>query len=382
MIDKPPMRWCKRCLEPDTRPDCKFDDEGVCLPCRLLETEHEIDWDARHAELREIVKWAKSRRERSVSGYDSIIPVSGGKDSHRQALYARDVLGLNPLLVSLAYPPEQQTKRGAHNLANLVELGFDCFAVSPAPDVWRRLMKVGFMEFANWCKPTELALYGSAPKVAIAYNIPLLIYGENPALSWGSAGGSFDGDANRMKYTNTLKGGDIEPYLEHGFQPKEMYWHRYPSDDHIERADLRMIYLGYYMDDFNDMVNGREAMANGLEPRTGEDAVFEDIGQITLFDALDDDWVILNQMIKQFKFGFGKASEQLSGLIRQGYVNRAEALELARKFDGRCAQRYIDSFCRYMGITEDTFWEVAEGARNKDIWERDGNQWKLKVPMA
>ena len=47
----------------------------------------------------------------------------------------------------------------------------------------------------------------------------------------------------------------------------------------------------------------------------------------------------------------------------------------------RQAQRYIDTFCDYLGMTEDEFWEVAEAARNLDVWERDGNSWKLRVPM-
>ncbi len=375
------MRWCKRCLEPDTRPDCKFDAEGVCLPCRLLETAHEIDWDARQRELSAVVAWAKSRRERQDSGSDCSIPVSGGKDSHRQALFARDDLGMTPLLVSCTYPPEQQTKRGAHNLANLIELGFDCFAISPAPDVWRRLMRVGFLKFGNWCKPTELALYASAPTVAIRYHVPLLIYGENPALSWGSSGGSLDGDATRMKYTNTLKGGDIQPYLDEGFTINQMYWHRYPSDAHIARADLRMIYLGYYMNDFNDITNSRLALEKGLEPRTGEDAVLEDIGQINTYDALDDDFVIVNQMVKYFKFGFGKASEQLSGMVRAGVMTRDEALAQVARYDGKCAPRYIERFCDYIGITEDEFWEVAESYRNPDVWEPHGNGWRHKVPV-
>ena len=375
------MRWCKRCLEPDTRPDCVFDEEGICYPCRLLETAHEIDWPGRWRELEEVVKWATERQEKSVSGYDCIIPVSGGKDSHRQAVFVRDELGLKCLLVSCAYPPQQQTKRGAHNLANLVELGFDCFAISPAPDTWRRLMRVGFMKFGNWCKPTELALYASAPKVAIRYNIPLLIYGENPALSWGSSGGSFDGDANRMKYNNTMKGGDITPYLEEGFEKKDIYWHRYPHDKHIERADLRMIYLGYYIKDFIDPINGPLAMKLGLEPRTGEDAIFEDIGQITTYDALDDDFVMVNQMVKHIKYGFGKAAEQCSGMIRTGLMTRDEAVRLTRKYDGKCAHRYIERFCQYIGISEDQFWEVANSYRDPEVWEPDGNEWRLKVPI-
>lgn len=378
MADEP-FRYCRRCLEPSTRPDSVFDDEGICLPCRLLETAHEIDWDARRRELDRIVAWGK---ERNVSGYDCIIPVSGGKDSHRQAIYARDVLGMHALLVSCGYPPEQQTERGARNIGNLISLGFDCIYVSPAPETWRRLMRAGFFRWGNMFKSTELALYASAPKIATAWHIPLVLYGENPALSWGTAGGSFDSDANRLKYTNTLKGGDLDWILEAGFSLKEIYWHRYPEDHEIERAGLRMVYLGYFIPDFNDITNGTIAMENGLVPREGDDAVFEEIGQITPYDALDDDFVIVNQMLKQLKLGFGKASEQASGMVRAGVMTRDEAIDLAEKYDGKCGDRYVRQFCRYIGVTEDEFWTEAERWRNKDLWLQDGNTWRLRYPLA
>jgi N-acetyl sugar amidotransferase len=372
------MRYCKKCLEPDTRPDSIFDEEGICFPCRYAERIHEIDWHGRRRELDEIVAWGRAR---NVSGYDCIIPVSGGKDSHRQAIFARDELGLNPLLVSCTYPPKQQTHRGAHNLANLISLGFDCFYISPAPETWKQLMKVGFLKFGNMFKSTELALYASGPKIATLYHIPLVFYGENPALSWGSAGGSLDGNANRMKYSNTLKGGDLTPYLEDGYKPEDIHWHQYPSDEDIDRAQLRIVYLGYYMSDFNDFENARISIENGLECRTGEDAVLEDIGQLTTFDALDDDFVMVNQMLKYIKFGFGKASEQCSGAVRAGQMTREEAVELAERLDGKCADRYIHRFCDFIGISEDEFWDVAERYRGKDVWERKGNAWKLKVPL-
>lgn len=373
------MIYCKRCLEPNTRPDSLFDEEGICYPCRYKETGiPNIDWEARRRELDEIAAWAKTT---NVSGYDCIIPVSGGKDSHRQALFARDELGLRPLLISSAYPPEEQTERGAANMANLIELGFDSYVVSPAPDIWRRLMRVGFFKFGNIYKSTELALYATAPKFAIMFRIPLLIYGENPALSWGSAGGSMDGDANRLKYNNTLKGGDLTPYTEEGYDLKELYWYRYPSDDDVERAGLRMIYLGYYMSDFNDWTNAEVAMDNGLVPRTGVDATPEDIGQLTPYDALDCDFVQVNQLLKYLKLGFGKASEQMSGFIRGDLMNREEAVQLARELDGRCAPRYILKLCDFLRIDEETFWKVAEEYRNKDIWEPDGNDWRLKYPL-
>ena len=76
-----------------------------------------------------------------------------------------------------------------------------------------------------------------------------------------------------------------------------------------------------------------------------------------------------------------KASEQCSGAIRAGRMTREEAIELARRYDGKCANRYIRRFCDFIGISEDRFWDVAERFRGQDVWEHDANGWKLRVPL-
>ena len=87
-------------------------------------------------------------------------------------------------------------------------------------------------------------------------------------------------------------------------------------------------------------------------------------------------------MLKYFKFGFGKVTEQASGAIRNGVMTRAEAIEVVRKYDGKCADRYIKKFCDYIEITEEEFWRVADSYRNKEIWEQDRDgDWKLKVEL-
>lgn len=373
------IQYCRRCVEPSTRPDSIFDEEGICYPCRYIEKAPAIDWAERRRELEAIATWG---RERNVSGYDCIIPVSGGKDSHRQAIYCKEELNLKPLLVTLAYPPEHQSARGARNIANLVNLGFDCIYISLKPDTWRRMMRHSFFTWGNLYKSTELPLYASAHRVAIMYHIPLMVYGENPALSWGSAGGSFDGNANRLKYNNTLRGGDLQWLFDGGFSRKDLYWCDFPSDDDIDRTDLRPIYLGYFIPDFNDWANGACAIQHGLEPRLGEDAIPEDTGEINTWDALDDDFVIVNQFLKYLKFGFGKTAEAAGAGVRNGKMSRDEAVDLIWKFDGKCATRYIQKLCAYLDISEQDFWNVAESYRNKELWVRDGEHWRLRYPIA
>ncbi|PIT92570.1 MAG: N-acetyl sugar amidotransferase [Candidatus Harrisonbacteria bacterium CG10_big_fil_rev_8_21_14_0_10_42_17] len=367
------MRFCKRCTQPDTRPEITFDSDGVCQPCSFAEEHEKVDWTARHKELE---KTAEFGRKNSTSGYDCIIPVSGGKDSMRQSMYVRDELGLNPLLVCCGYPPEQLTERGACNISNLITLGFDCIVVNPDPQVWKKMMRVGFLQHGNWAKSTEMALYASIPKVAIAYHIPLIYYGENPAIARGAMGvRSVTSDASGIKHSNTLRGGP-ESVKTPDITEQDLYWYRYPTDDEMEWAQLRIVYLGYYIKDFSRFKNGEFSIALGLEPRKDPP---EDTGDYLGCEALDDDFVIVNQMLKYFKYGIGKTTDQTSEAIRLRLMTRDEGIELVRKYDGKCADHFIEKFCNYLEISKKEFWEVADRFRNPDIWEKNkqGN-WKIK----
>ena len=134
------MKYCIKCLQPDTRPNIKFDKKGICPACNYYDQLGDIDWEDRCNILIEIVEEYKNKNKY----YDCIIGVSGGKDSTRQALWIREKLGLKPLLVCLAYPPDQVNDLGAKNLSNLIELGFDIHIVSLAPKTWKQLMLESF----------------------------------------------------------------------------------------------------------------------------------------------------------------------------------------------------------------------------------------------
>lgn len=370
------MQYCKKCIQPDTRPGIQFDSEGVCPPCRFAENHEKIDWTARRQELEEIADFG---RKHNVSGYDCIVAVSGGKDSLRQALYLRDELGLNPLLVSCVYPPEHQTERGARNVANLISLGFDFIGASPNPQVWKKMMREGFLRYGNFLKSSEMALYASTPKVAISYHIPLICFGENPVIALGALEvRSTTGDANRIKHSYTLKGG-TDSVKTKDIRDQDLYWYRYPSDDEMEWAKLKLFYLGYYLKDFTRFYNGDFAQKHGLEIRTDPP---EDIGDNYGFEALDDDFVIVNQMLKYIKYGFGKVTDQVCEAIRLKMMTRDQAIDLALKYDGKCANRYVKKFCNFLEISESQFWEVANRFRNKEIFEEVGKgEWRLKTRL-
>lgn len=38
------MKYCKKCVMPDTRPGISFNEEGICSACQSYERRKSIDW--------------------------------------------------------------------------------------------------------------------------------------------------------------------------------------------------------------------------------------------------------------------------------------------------------------------------------------------------
>ena len=110
------MKFCTKCLYPDTKPHLSFDDYGVCAACNSYINRSLIDWKSRKKELLNILdKYRKSDE------YDCIVPVSGGKDSTYQVLQAIN-LGMNPLAVVVETCDLSDIgKRNIENIKNMKE---------------------------------------------------------------------------------------------------------------------------------------------------------------------------------------------------------------------------------------------------------------------
>ncbi len=358
------MKYCSRCLQPDTRPNTVFTSAGICPACDYVERLQHVDWQERYEILQDLLTQFPRR---PGQGFDCIIGVSGGKDSTRQALWVRDKLGLKPLLACLSYPPEQVTQRGVDNISNLIELGFDVVLSAPAPGTWRRLMRESFLRYTNWARSTELALFTSVPQLAIRYGIKLILWGENPGLQLGDLKtlGRTGYDGNNLRYMNTLSGAALDWMLQAGVDARELLPYRYPTPEDFDAHGLQIVYLGWFLGDWSLINNGMYAAASGLQVRT--DTV-ENTGDLRGVTSLDEDWVTLNQMIKYYKFGFGRVTDYVNEEIRLGRMPRREGISLVEKYDDACAPEYIAAFSDYIGVGVDDFWKQVNAAVNPTLF--------------
>lgn len=370
------MKYCKRCLQPDTRPNTRFHETGLCPACIYFDELQAVDWQERYEILQELI--AQHPRQPGQF-FDCVIGVSGGKDSTRQALWIRDKLGLNPLLVCLSYPPEQVTQRGVDNISTLINLGFNTLIVAPAPGTWRNLMRAAFDRFVNFGRSTEMALFAAVPRIAIRYQIPFILWGENPGLQLGDLRtlGRTGYDGNNLRHMNTLAGGDLTWMLDAGFQFSDLVQYQYPTLTEFEAAQLNIVYLGWFLKDWSLLNNAMYSCGTGLEIRTDGPLATGDLAGVT---SLDEDWVTLNQMIKYYKFGFGRATDYVNEEIRLGNITRQQGIELVKQYDGCCSETYIASFCDYINISVPAFWEKVSAAINRDLFEMPNNDMRTIRP--
>lgn len=358
------MRYCSICVQPDTRPNSKFFDGNLCPACHYIKLSRQVDWEERFEILTDLI----NNFPRTLGqNFDCIIGVSGGKDSTRQALFVRDKLGLRPLLVCLGYPPEQLSERGARNISNLINLGFDVVYSATAPQTWKSLMRESFRRFTNWARSTELALFSSVPQLAIRYGIRLIFWGENPGLQVGDLKtlGRNGYDGNNLRYMNTLSGGGMEWMLDSGHNIRDLHPFLYPTPKEFDEAQLQIVYLGWFMGDWSEVNNALYSCVNGLEIR--QDGV-ENTGDLYGITALDEEWVTLNQMIKYYKFGFGRVTDYVNEDIRLGRITREEGVRLIERYDDACSDEYIASFCNYIDISKEEFWSQVHSSLNKELF--------------
>lgn len=366
------MQYCSRCLYPANHPlNITFDDEGVCGGCRVHEEKSTLDWDERWEQLKIL---ADSYRNRSDSGYDCIVPVSGARDSYFIVHTVRKELGLNPLLVS--YNKHYNTRRGHRNLAYLrtiFDLDIYTQVINPqtVKKITRETLRLrGSMYWHVLAGQTVWPV-----QVAVRNKIPLIIWGHHQGLDQVGMFSHADEVEMSRKYRkeHDLMGLEAEDILAQSDILKEvdMQAFLYPHDKELAKVGVRGIYLGNYIRwdtkrQHEDMID-QYRYETALQQRT--------------FDTYNDVDCVhysgLHDQIKFFKTGYGKATDHACREIRFGRLTRDEGIELVRKYQNLAPQD-TDQFLRWLDMSEDELTTHIDQHRDPRVWSCAKNgKWSL-----
>jgi N-acetyl sugar amidotransferase len=370
------MKYCKRCVMPDTKPDLYFDEEGVCNACRNYENRPGIDWQKRKVELLELVEKFKSR---DGSQWDCIVPVSGGKDSTFQVIKMLE-LGLNPLCVTATTC--HLSEIGRKNIENIKNLGVDYVEFSPNPVVRRKLNRIGLKQVGDISWPEHVGIFTIPVRAAVQFGVKLIVWGENSQNEYGGPAADVENSVLTRRWLEEfggLLGLRVTDLIGmDGITKGNLIPYSYPTDEELKRVGVTGIFLGYYIP-WDGYSNALLAQAHGFV--TLQTTVE---GSIVNYENLDNYQTGIHDYFKYLKFGFGRATDIACLHLRRGRVTREEAKAIVDKHDGKFPWTYlgkpIQEILEPIDMTVDEFITICDRFTNKKIFQTDsrGNLVKDK----
>ena len=349
-------------------------EKWLCSACINHANKEKIDYAARFKELEALCD--KHRRRNGAHEYDCAIAVSGGKDSHFQVYVMKEKLGMNPVLFSVE-DNFAMTEAGRKNLANL-SAEFGCHIISLKPD--RKTQKAVMRKtFERYGKPTwfiDRLIYSFPFAMALRFNTPLLVYGENVSYEYGGSDSAETPSAKDIFLNGVASDLDINEFLDEGITKENLQLFYNPSRDDINA--LEPIYLSYFIK-WNSYANYIFARSRGFTDLQGE---WDRAHCAENFDQIDSVGYILHAWMKYPKFAHAMASDYASRLVRYGLLSREEAVKIIKERDHRLDNKVVEDFCAFTGYTKAEFWAIVEKHYNRDLfYKNDFGEWVLKNPV-
>lgn len=368
------MKYCTRCLLPDSKPYITFDAEGVCAACLAHEkknrVEQGIDWVAREREFDLLIEKVRAR---NAPLYDALVPVSGGKDSISQVhrLLGR---GLRILAVNVDYGVK--TEVGKRNLACIPAMGASLMVYTPTQPLHRQLIRLGFEEYGDPDLLSHTMLHALPLRLAVQLRIPLLLHGENAAFEYsGECGASAGQTLTRSWFEKYAANAGNTPKVvsrKHGIAYSDLVLYDYP--DEFEKSDTLAVFCSHYFH-WDSQTNLAIARQYGFET-LGEPAE----GTYRNYVGIDERVIHrVHQYFKVLKFGYGRATDHACEDIRNGRLTREQAKQLVREHDLiDISDDLIGAFVEHLGISRERFDGVMEQYRNPSIWKRSATgRWEI-----
>ena len=362
------LRYCTRCVMPDSKPDLTFNQDGVCSACQAFEMRRAIDWRTRQQELETLLSKFRSKD----GSWDCVIPVSGGKDSTYQVIKMLE-FGMNPLCVTATTCDFSEI--GRRNIDNLKQLGVDHIQVSPNPKTRAKLNRIGLMEVGDISWPEHVGIFTIPVRVAINYGIHLIIWGENSQNEYGGPAIAQDRnilDRGWLEEFGGLLGLRVSDLAEvYGIAKKDLNPYEYPTEQELASAKIVGLFLGHYLK-WDGLTNFLLSQASGFEsmPVRVE-------GSMVSYENVDNFQTGIHDYFKYLKFGFGRATDLACLHIRRERISRQEAIQIIHEVDGRFPWTYLGKslgeILSPLKVTVEEFMDVCDRFTNHNIFQTNSD---------
>jgi hypothetical protein len=384
------IKFCKLCSISNQRPrsviefknldnqkkGIQFNSENICEACQYHQTKEKINWKEREDKL---LKLLDTHRKKNGSGYDCIVPGSGGKDSSYASHILKYKYGMNPLTVTWA--PHMYTSIGWENFTNWMHIGgFDNILFTPNGKLHRLLTKLAFENLLHPFQPFIIGQKIIGPLIAVKYKIPLIFYGENQAEYGNALEENEYSEMNPNFFSNEnseeiiLSGLKLKKIMkDYEFKINDFLPYLPPSKKDLNATNIQQRFLGYYIKWDPQECFYYASKNTGFKPNTERTE-----GSYSKYSSIDDKIDPFHYFCTFIKFGIGRATYDSSQEVRNKKIDRAEAIELIKKYDNEFPKKYFNEFLDYINLNEKSFWKIVDKFRSPHLWKKDENQkWKL-----
>jgi N-acetyl sugar amidotransferase len=363
------LRWCSNCLAMSTRPRITFDERGWCNACRWMEQKKLIDWEAREKELVTLL----DKHRKDDGSFDCLVPCSGGKDGSYVNYILKHRYGANPLAVTVT--PALPLELGDQNLKAFVDSGYNHISINPSSDAMRKLNKLGFIEmgfpYYGWLSAIGTAIF----RIALKFDISLIFFGEDGEVEYGGSSETMKNPIFDLSYLKRvyLEGGYDKVLNSCNASDKDLYFFKFPSDKELEGVQLDLTHMSYFenWDPYRNYLVAKEHC--GLK-----EAETNNAGTFTNFSQNDQALYALHTYLMYLKFGFGRANQDASIEVRRGAMDRQQALNLVKLYDGLYPDDFIDTYLEYYEMTKEEFDAILDKYANNGLFEKVDGFWQPK----
>lgn len=385
--------FCKKCIISNQRPSSvvefkntleqkkrgiDFSAQGICEACEYNDVKQEIDWKERENELLKLLE-----KHRKPSGYDCVVPGSGGKDSAYTAHVLKDKYGMNPLTVTWA--PHLYTEIGWENFVNWSHVGgLDNILFTPNGKLHRYLTKIAFLNLLHPFQPFINGQKIIGPLIASKFNIPLVFYGENQA-EYGNSKNENKSSLMSNKFFSEKEISDIKIggqsiksiIKETNFTINEFQPYLPLNINEINQKKIEQRFLGYYLKWDPQECFYYAVQNTGFKPNKERTE-----GSYSKYSSIDDKIDPFHYYCTLIKFGIGRTTYDAAQEIRNKKITREEGVALVNKFDNEFPKKYFKEFLIYLDIEEDVFWKTVDSFRSPHLWTKKNGKWSLNKNLV
>lgn len=363
------ISYCSKCLQANTRPGIYLNSEAICSACEgFAEKSKYIDWESRARALASLFEHYRGKS--SSTGYDCIIPVSGGKDSTYQTYIVKEKFGMNPLCVTYRTP--LRTALGQRNLNNLQKrFKVDLLEFAVSPETEKKFISKATRDLGVPGLPQHLGIFSFTLRTAVSMKIPLIIWGENSQMEYGGTQSERMNEHLNRKWLakhGCLHEREAEDWVDNNLSMAELNGFKIPSEEELNNADIKSFFLGHYLK-WDPVENAEVAIKCGFETRK-EGPVMG----VYDFADLDCSLISFHHYVKWLKFGITRTFDNVAIEIRNGRMTKEQGIKLIKQNgDDRPLKEHINDICNFLEVNETELFAMIEPFRNKDIWTKDQN---------